>query len=226
MITAYKKSAVSDGTKKQQRNESLYRKILHRKIIHRAGLEAAKRARIRLCCLTSWILSPSSSHMPKSWYVLTPILLVIAAIAAGAFLPHRTSVESTVATSSGGAVPPAASSSTLIRPKPITGAITGTVNGTVLLGPICPVEHIPPEPQCADKAYQTSIRIYEGNSAVLYRTISSSAQGAFSIQLAVGSYTFAPVGGEGMPPTCRPSKVSVAVGQTQNVQLDCDTGIR
>lgn len=165
--------------------------------------------------------------MSKPWYTLLPLALVIAAIVTAVSLPHRTSIESSVATSTSGATSSAVSSSTSIQPSThVTAAMTGTVNGTVLLGPTCPVEHIPPEPQCADKPYQTSIRIYKGDSSALYRTISSSAQGKFSVQLAAGSYTFAPVGGGGMPPTCRSAIVSVATGHSQEIQLDCDTGIR
>src|SRR5207253_9569337 len=37
-----------------------------------------------------------------------------------------------------------------------TGVKQG-IRGTVLLGPICPVERIPPDPQCADKPYAASL---------------------------------------------------------------------
>ena len=165
--------------------------------------------------------------MSKSWYVLLVLLLVIAAIAASVFLPRHISLESRVATSSSEAVSsttPATSSPTSIPPKHINAL--GTVNGTILLGPTCPVEHNPPEPQCADKPYQTSIRISEAGTSASYRTISSTAQGTFSVDLAAGSYTFAPVGGGGMPPTCRIATVNVTSGQMQKLTLSCDTGIR
>src|ERR1035437_9718286 len=40
------------------------------------------------------------------------------------------------------------------------------ISGTVLLGPTCPVERIPPDPQCAPKPYSTSINILKSGSTV------------------------------------------------------------
>ncbi len=105
-------------------------------------------------------------------------------------------------------------------------SMQGTVRGTVMLGPTCPVEHYPPEPQCADKPYRTTIRVQPADSSIPYTTITSDANGAFSVSLDPGTYTFVPVGGNGMPPTCRPQQVAVAAGSSQSVSLTCDTGIR
>jgi len=110
------------------------------------------------------------------------------------------------------------------NPTPLAG--TGTVSGSVLLGPTCPVERVPPDPQCAPKPYQTSIRVQSVHPSVPYTTISSDASGAFSISLYPGIYTFTPRGGNSMPPTCRAQQVTVEAGQTKHITLDCDTGIR
>src|SRR5437764_398930 len=39
------------------------------------------------------------------------------------------------------------------------------VNGQVLLGPTCPVERIPPDPQCAPKPYSTLVTIFRQSDA-------------------------------------------------------------
>lgn len=120
-----------------------------------------------------------------------------------------TSTEQTVATS------------TPVQPQP--NEHTGTVSGSVTLSPICPVERIPPDPQCAPKPYQTMIMI---SSAQSNAQVSSNAAGAFSIALAPGTYVFKPMGGGKVPPTCREQTVTVVANQAKTVNFDCDTGIR
>lgn len=110
-------------------------------------------------------------------------------------------------------------------PAPAPSA-QGTVRGTVMLGPTCPVEHYPSEPQCADKPYRTTIRVQPANPSIPYTTITSDVNGAFSVSLDPGTYTFVPVGSNGMLPTCRPQQVAVAAESSQSVSLTCDTGIR
>lgn len=123
-----------------------------------------------------------------------------------------------------------AATSTAVTPEPISpkpAAAKGVVSGSVLLSPICPVEHNPPDPRCAPKGYQTSIRIYPSSAAgALLMTISSDAAGAFKVSLGPGTYTFKPLGGMSMPPTCPSVQVTVSAGKSQTLNLSCDTGIR
>src|ERR1035437_9585171 len=63
------------------------------------------------------------------------------------------------------------------------------ISGTVTLGPTCPVERIPPDPNCAPKFYSTSIAIYEVGHTNAVKTIQSDTNGAFSTELNPGNYT-------------------------------------
>lgn len=114
----------------------------------------------------------------------------------------------------------------VVKPSPIATSTTGTVSGSVLLSPICPVERNPPDPACAPKGYQTSIRILVAATHTLYTTISSDASGAFRTALPPGKYLFAPQGGSAMLPRCSETAVTVVANQNQTLNLDCDTGIR
>lgn len=115
-------------------------------------------------------------------------------------------------------------------PMPNSVVVEGTVKGQVLLGPTCPVERVPPDLQCADKPYQTTIRVQPIKHSASYTTVSTDASGAFSVSLDPGTYTFTPQGGGGalkfLLPFCSKAQVVVFAGQTQTINLHCDSGIR
>lgn len=102
---------------------------------------------------------------------------------------------------------------------------SGTVKGKVLLGPTCPVERIPPDPGCADKPYQTTIKVTNRSSSGVIGETVSDAQGNFQINLPPGRYDLHAAGGSVMP-TCAPQAIEVIAGKTLEVTLSCDTGIR
>lgn len=99
------------------------------------------------------------------------------------------------------------------------------VRGTVSLGPTCPVMRNPPDPQCADRGYATTIIVRRTGSSSTFATGKSDGNGTFEFSLPPGSYTLAASGGT-MLPRCVP--VDVTVGPTGYVTTDisCDTGIR
>lgn len=99
------------------------------------------------------------------------------------------------------------------------------VRGIVSLGPTCPVERIPPDPQCADKPYATTIDVYRTGSLVLFATGKSDAQGAFEFAVPAGSYTLTVTGGT-MLPRCASVDVDVSVNGYTIQNISCDTGIR
>ncbi len=100
----------------------------------------------------------------------------------------------------------------------------GTINGAVLLGPTCPVERDPPDPNCSPKPYATTIRI--STNGVPYATITTSAAGTYTTTLPAGTYTFLPKGGANGFPRCSETQVMVTAKETKTVNLECDTGIR
>src|ERR1035437_3981919 len=73
------------------------------------------------------------------------------------------------------------------------------VRGTVLLGPTCPVERIPPDPACAEKPYATAITVYRTGSSAPFVIGNSDTAGAFQFPLPPGSYTLVASGGTMLP---------------------------
>lgn len=103
---------------------------------------------------------------------------------------------------------------------------TSGVRGTVSLGPTCPVMRDPPDPQCADRPYATTIMVfYSVDSSHMLTTGKSDAAGAFQFSLPPGSYTLAASGGT-MLPRCNPTDVTVGAMGYVTADISCDTGIR
>lgn len=104
----------------------------------------------------------------------------------------------------------------------------GTVLGNVILGPTCPVERIPPDPACAPRPYKTTIDIWNTFTGSSYQSVSTDSGGVFKLSLAPGSYSLeASKAANGSPyPRCAQVNISVAANRSQNVTLNCDTGIR
>lgn len=112
-----------------------------------------------------------------------------------------------------------------VIPEPVVvSENTGTITGIVTLSPTCPVERIPPEPQCAPKPYQTKIEIFTTDGTEFVRTVQVGADGHFAVTLPLGEYSFQAGGGVVMP---RCSPIDVRVQATNSpVSISCDTGIR
>ena len=114
---------------------------------------------------------------------------------------------------------------------PVGGNSSGTtataiVKGQVILGPTCPVESNPPDPKCAPRPYQTMISISKNiETPTAFKTMQSDAAGLFSVSLAPGEYDFY-VQATSALPRCAEQLVTVKAGQTSNITINCDTGIR
>lgn len=98
------------------------------------------------------------------------------------------------------------------------------VKGSVLLGPTCPVERTPPDPQCADKPYATTITARSAGGTVA-GTTHSNADGAFTLALPAGIYTLSASGGQVLP-RCADISVTVPRSGYATTSISCDTGIR
>ena len=106
-----------------------------------------------------------------------------------------------------------------------SAAPTGTVNLTLTAGPVCPVEQIPPDPNCAPRPV--------ADAEVLVLTVDgrevgrakSDAAGKIRLTLPQGRYTIRPVQTNTFPSA--PEEVVVDVGSIPvDVPLGYDTGIR
>lgn len=100
---------------------------------------------------------------------------------------------------------------------------TGTIKGLITLSPICPVERMPPEPQCAPKPYQTKVEIFS-SAGKLIKSTQSGSDGSFALTLPFGNYNIQ-AGGGTIYPRCSPVVVNLQTATT-SVDISCDTGIR
>ena len=99
------------------------------------------------------------------------------------------------------------------------------VRGTVLLGPTCPVQRMPPDPACADKPYSAKISVYRAGASALYAEGKSDESGIFQFSLPPGSYTLKATSGT-VYPRCNPADVTVWPSGYATTTISCDTGIR
>jgi hypothetical protein len=101
-----------------------------------------------------------------------------------------------------------------------------TVSGYVHAGPMCPVESIPPDPACADRAVEGAVILVRNSAGVVIAEPLSEADGTFMVDLAAGIYTFLPQPVEGLMGTA--AEQDVVVGTIPVIGLDFayDTGIR
>ena len=107
------------------------------------------------------------------------------------------------------------------------GAGSG-VKGTVLFSPVCPVERIPPDPQCAPRPGVADIQLVPPNGIVAAQ-VRAGTDGQFSVLVAPGSYAVsatAPAPGPGRGCQVEPAQVTVVAGAHATVVVRCDTGIR
>lgn len=115
----------------------------------------------------------------------------------------------------------------LVTPLSAPVTATGTISGQITLSPTCPVERIPPDPQCSPKPYATTIEIREAGKEVVVKTIQSNNLGEFDAKLPVGTYELrALTVGGALLPRCSAETVIVTSDKNTSQDISCDTGIR
>ena len=99
--------------------------------------------------------------------------------------------------------------------------------GTVLLGPTCPVMKTPPDPNCADKPFVTIVEVYAvgGPEGIPFATVNTDKEGKYKVILPPGEYSIQAQGGKPFP-TCSPKTITIGPNAMQKLNLSCDTGIR
>ena len=100
-----------------------------------------------------------------------------------------------------------------------------TASGTVVAGPTCPVERIPPDPGCADRPVKGAELIFLNSTAQTVADVLSDADGRFLVALAPGTYTLKPQPVAGLHGTA-PQQVIVVNAADVDVMVRYDTGIR
>jgi hypothetical protein len=106
----------------------------------------------------------------------------------------------------------------------------GLLKGIISIGPICPVETIPPDPGClptADtyKAYPVSIWTSDGKKKVAQ--ILPKIDGSFTTELPPGDYLVILDNNQnGIGSSNLPVRISVFSKDTTTLDINIDTGIR
>jgi hypothetical protein len=119
---------------------------------------------------------------------------------------------------------PTAVTTTAVVPTSARSGITGVV----LFSPTCPVERIPPDPQCAPRPGPADVRLLQPDGSVAAQT-RAGPDGTFTVTAAPGRYRVgatALAGGPGRGCQVDPEQVTVVAGSLARVAVSCDTGIR
>lgn len=110
----------------------------------------------------------------------------------------------------------------------VTTAASGAINhpvpgiyGTVTASPTCPVER--PGQQCAPRGVAAKVLAQKRHRTVA--SAQSNSAGDYAMGLRPGTYTLTVDTGSTFP-RCPTRTVTVASGQSVQVNITCDTGIR
>jgi hypothetical protein len=107
------------------------------------------------------------------------------------------------------------------------GESSSGIQGIAMLGPTCPVMKNPPDPQCADKPFETSLVVTTADGVKILKTFSTAKNGAFSVALPAGEYAVRSASSAPLYPRCASSDtIVVKSGAYTSINISCDTGIR
>jgi hypothetical protein len=106
----------------------------------------------------------------------------------------------------------------------------GYLTGVITIGPICPVEKIPPDPGCLPtaetyKAYPVNIYSSDGKNKIAQ--LNPAIDGSYSREIPAGKYLIVldkpqnNIGGSNLP-----ASVSISSKDTTILNINIDTGIR
>jgi hypothetical protein len=102
------------------------------------------------------------------------------------------------------------------------------IAGRVLAGPTCPVERVPPSPQCAPRPLAARLRIHPVGKRSPVEVVRSGPDGRFRVRLPPGNYVLRPLAepGSAFPRPPAPRDVRVHAWRFTSVTITYDTGIR
>jgi hypothetical protein len=105
----------------------------------------------------------------------------------------------------------------------------GLLEGTISIGPICPVETDPPSSECLPtaetyKAYPVSIWTQDGGRRITQ--ITPALDGSFSVVLVPGQYLIELDKDNGIGGSNLPITIVIGAQEKKNLSIDIDTGIR
>lgn len=145
--------------------------------------------------------------------LLTIIMILLGILAAGYFLLIQTT--------------PIGPNDPIIKKR---GSVATTsdsgIQGTVFLGPTCPVERTPPDPGCADKPFKTDLILTSADQSQVLKQFSSNEKGEFIITVNPGQYSIRSAAAANILPYCSSDNIKVNAGAYTKTSVNCDSGIR
>lgn len=105
---------------------------------------------------------------------------------------------------------------------------TGFLEGKVLIGPLCPVETIPPDPACepTEATYAAwPLAVWTADKTEKITELAPNAAGEYKVALPAGSY-LVDLEKPHLFAKSVPETIEVRAGETTVLNIDIDTGIR
>lgn len=107
----------------------------------------------------------------------------------------------------------------------------GFLEGKVTIGPLCPVESFPPDPNCqpTEETYKARpIAIWTSDKKTKVAQIEPNLDGTYKIELPVGNYIVDLEKQQpfGVGSSNLPAPISINSGKITTLNIDSDTGIR
>ena len=161
----------------------------------------------------------------RVWLVLGFTLMVIMLVGLVACAPGSTGVIPQGAVNATVVASPTCPGGPSNQPCSSEPTSKGTLSGTVVAGPTCPVENA--EQPCPPRPVPNRLVLIETTGGTIVIRVTTDQQGHFRITLAPGTYQVqVPQEGNGFPIQRTLQQVKVVAGQTVQVLIELDTGIR
>lgn len=163
----------------------------------------------------------------RVWQVASCTLMVGMLVGLAACAPGNTGVIPQGSTNANVMASPTcpgaqADSSQLCSPAPTS---SGILIGKVVAGPTCPVE--PAEQPCPPRSVPNRLVLIETTGGTIVMRVTTDQHGQFRVSLAPGTYrVLMSQDGTRFPIQHAPQLVTVVAGQTMQVLVELDTGIR
>ncbi|MHB1261595.1 MAG: hypothetical protein ACYC2H_07745 [Thermoplasmatota archaeon] len=108
------------------------------------------------------------------------------------------------------------------------GAIIDSgIEGVAMMGPTCPVERDPPDPDCADKPYEGDLVVTTPDQGKMLKEFRTNAHGEFQVAIGPGEYSIRnDPASDNFPYCSTQGTIVVEAGRFTRADVSCDTGIR
>ncbi len=105
----------------------------------------------------------------------------------------------------------------------------GFLSGRIAIGPLCPVERDPPDPNCqpTKETYEAwPIAVFKYGTKTKVSQIDPNLDGSYYLELSAGRYTLNLEKSNMFGSKDLPQDITIKEGETTEINIDMDTGIR